>query len=243
MARGCRGWTGTRASTGALRAWVVAISAAAAWMAPASGATPLPDEWPLAPPPAPSPASASPEGRPRQPDTIPALMAVADLAPAAAQRLALPARATPEPWLHPLPVAADALSPWGWRWSAARQAWRMHTGVDLLVPAGTPVQAARSGLVLLAEDVGAYGLTVLIDHGDGWQTLYAHLEVLAVAPGARVGQGQRLGRVGATGNATAPHLHLELRQRRGGEMVALDPAVLLSAPRPVTAELAAERGR
>jgi murein DD-endopeptidase MepM/ murein hydrolase activator NlpD len=118
----------------------------------------------------------------------------------------------------------------------------MHTGVDLIVAEGTPVHAARSGVVVLADSVAGYGLTVLLDHRDGWQTLYAHLRDLAVQPGQRLGRGEVLGWVGATGRASTPHLHLELRRRGAGAVEALDPQPLLEAPRPALPALASESG-
>jgi murein DD-endopeptidase MepM/ murein hydrolase activator NlpD len=241
------GWLGNR--------WIVLLGLGLAPLA--APATPLPDEWPGAaptavltspvpisppPPPLPTPAPApAPAARPERPALVPVEVAVGDLTPPG-QRLPR-AAAGAQAWLHPLPIEALEVSPWGWRWSQARGAWRMHTGVDLIVPAGTPVLAARAGRVVLAESVSGYGLTVLLDHGDGWQTLYAHLERMAVAPGQPVGRGERLGSVGATGSASTPHLHLELRQRRDGVVQALNPTLLLQAPRPAAAELAAEGWR
>jgi murein DD-endopeptidase MepM/ murein hydrolase activator NlpD len=115
----------------------------------------------------------------------------------------------------------------------------MHTGVDLIVPSGTPVLAARSGHVVLAEWVSGYGLTVLLDHGDGWQTLYAHLEGMEVRAGGPIARGERLGRVGDTGRASTPHRHLELRRRGEGGVMAVNPAALLEAPRFIGPVLAA----
>ncbi len=198
----------------------------------------MPDEWPGAPAPLASPAALPQPGRPVRPDGVPSEVAVGDLTPA---RLVQPVGlASTEGWLHPLPIEAQEQSPWGWRWSAARGTWRMHTGVDLIVPAGTPVLAARSGRVVLAEEVNGYGLTVLLDHGDGWQTLYAHLQRMVVAAGERIGRGQQLGRVGDTGRASTPHLHLELRRRSERGVLAVTPTVLLQAARASTPVLAAE---
>ena len=217
-------------------------------------ATPLPEEWPLVvPPPAavsppgsapasvvawpqpglPQPGSAQPAASPLvKPLAVPGSVAVADLSAGLA---AAPLLAAGGGWLYPLTLEPQEQDPWGWRWSEARQRWRMHTGVDLLVPEGSAVLAAQEGLVLLAEEVSGYGLTVLLAHADGWQTLYGHLSAMAVQPGARVLRGQRLGLVGATGNASAPHLHLELRRRQGEVVLAHDPTPLLAAPRPAAA--------
>lgn len=137
--------------------------------------------------------------------------------------------ATPEmPSLgYPINQAPIEVSAFGMRYSDSRGAWKMHTGIDLIVTEGTPVLAAASGRVVLVDEVSGYGLTVLVDHGGGWQTLYAHLFEIAVRPGEAVQRGQPLGRVGDSGRATTPHLHFEIRQRRGERMVALDPGPIL----------------
>lgn len=126
------------------------------------------------------------------------------------------------PLAYPLAQPAESLDPWGWRYSQRRSAWRLHTGVDLAAPQGTVVLASRAGRVLLVESISVYGTTVLLDHGEGWQTLYAHLHDAIVVSGAWLEQGQPLGTVGMTGSATGPHLHFELR-RQGTELLALDP--------------------
>jgi murein DD-endopeptidase MepM/ murein hydrolase activator NlpD len=90
---------------------------------------------------------------------------------------------------------------------------KMHTGVDFGVPTGTPIKAAGSGIVDLAGRHGAYGITVVIKHGNKYKTLYAHQSRLAagIRKGARVNQGQVIGYVGSTGRSTGPHLHYEVR--------------------------------
>jgi murein DD-endopeptidase MepM/ murein hydrolase activator NlpD len=128
---------------------------------------------------------------------------------------------------YPINQAPIEISPFGMRYSESRGAWKMHTGIDLIVTEGTPVLATANGTVVLVDEVSGYGLTVVVDHGGGWQTLYAHLFELAVKPGDRVHRAQPLGRVGETGRASTPHLHFEIRQRRGNRMVALDPAPIL----------------
>jgi murein DD-endopeptidase MepM/ murein hydrolase activator NlpD len=133
---------------------------------------------------------------------------------------------------YPINQAPIEVSSFGMRWSEARADWRMHTGIDLIVTEGTPVLAAAAGRVLLVDEVSGYGLTVVVDHGQGWQTLYAHLFEIAVQPGEQVERGQPLGRVGESGRASTPHLHFELRQRRGDRWIALDPAPILRPREP-----------
>lgn len=128
---------------------------------------------------------------------------------------------------YPLNQAPIEVSAFGMRYSESRGAWKMHTGIDLIVTEGTPVLAAAGGRVVLVDEVSGYGLTVVVDHGGGWQTLYAHLFEIAVQPGDQVHRAQPLGRVGESGRATTPHLHFEIRQRRGQRMVALDPGPIL----------------
>ena len=82
-----------------------------------------------------------------------------------------------------------------------------HMGVDIAAPAGTPVVAAAGGTVRLAETLFLTGNTILIDHGYGLETSYAHLLRLDVKPGQHVRQGEEIGLVGATGRVTGPHLH------------------------------------
>ena len=148
-------------------------------------------------------------------------LASASLAPASLSQT--PAEAARPPALtYPLKRFAASMDPWGWRYSQRRGAWRMHTGVDLAADEGTPVLAASAGRVLLVESISGYGTTVLLDHGAGWQTLYAHLLSTSVATGQRLSQGEVLGAVGMTGSASGPHLHFELR-RRGSSLLALDP--------------------
>ena len=91
---------------------------------------------------------------------------------------------------------------------------RFHTGIDLLARTGTPVYAARAGKVVYADWAdGGWGFLVAVDHGHGERTFYAHLSRIDVRVGVWVGAGVRLGAVGATGDATGPHLHFEVRVR------------------------------
>jgi Peptidase family M23 len=82
-----------------------------------------------------------------------------------------------------------------------------HTGVDFPAAAGTPVFASQSGKIVLAEELYFSGNTVVLDHGYGIYTLYAHLSEMAVHPGESIKAGEELGKVGATGRVTGPHLH------------------------------------
>jgi murein DD-endopeptidase MepM/ murein hydrolase activator NlpD len=118
----------------------------------------------------------------------------------------------------------------------------MHTGVDFAAPVGTPVLAALAGRVVLAEPLSGYGLTVVLDHGQGLQTLYAHLQVIGVTAGSQIDQGGELGLVGMTGVATGPHLHFELRSLASGTL-AHDPTPHLPPLLPPPALTAAMPNR
>lgn len=142
--------------------------------------------------------------------------------------------AAPQTWSplgYPLAAPALQIDPWGWRYSESRGAWRMHTGVDFAAASGTPVLAARSGTVVLAESLSGYGLSVILDHGEGLQTLYAHLQQIDVTVGSKLHEGEALGAVGMTGSATGPHLHFELRLQ-GDQPLALDPTPHLPPLQP-----------
>jgi murein DD-endopeptidase MepM/ murein hydrolase activator NlpD len=101
------------------------------------------------------------------------------------------------------PVNGVVTSGFGWRWG------RMHEGIDISAPAGTTVRAAASGRVIYAGWMGGYGQLVVIDHGNGLATAYAHLS--AIYAGGSVSQGQAIGAVGCTGSCTGNHLHFEVR--------------------------------
>jgi len=100
---------------------------------------------------------------------------------------------------------------------------RFHAGVDLIASRNTPVGAARTGVVTYAGRNDGFGKLVIIDHGQGLTTYYAHLRRIDVALGERVGVGDCVGRVGSTGNSSGPHLHFEVRVRNA----ALDPLTAL----------------
>jgi murein DD-endopeptidase MepM/ murein hydrolase activator NlpD len=103
------------------------------------------------------------------------------------------------------PVSGPVVSPFGYRWG------RLHAGIDIAVPYGTPIHAAAAGTVVLAGWVSGYGNYTCIDHGGGMATCYAHQSSYAVSQGAAVGQGQVIGYVGCTGHCFGPHLHFEVR--------------------------------
>jgi murein DD-endopeptidase MepM/ murein hydrolase activator NlpD len=157
---------------------------------------------------------------------------------AAAPVVALVA-ATSVPWTPLLPALSLMGWAWGFNWSCAPPAstadadaapplaWRppaegavtagfagydaSHLGLDLGLPAGTPVRAPADGEVRRAGPWQHWGRCVLLDHGGGWTTLLAHLDQTLVGHGARVAQGEVIGLSGAGGIATGPHLHCELR--------------------------------
>ena len=99
----------------------------------------------------------------------------------------------------------EVTSPYGKRSSG------FHTGTDFAIAQGTPVYAAASGTVIFSGRKGSYGNLVIIDHGNGYQTYYAHCYALYVSAGQTVSQGQNISAVGTTGNSTGPHLHFEIR--------------------------------
>ena len=99
-----------------------------------------------------------------------------------------------------------------------------HSGTDFRSPTGAPVQAVSAGRAVLVDDLFYTGLTVILDHGEGLFSVYAHFSAADIAEGALVESGQLIGRVGSSGRATGPHLHLSMRLL--GERV--DPMALLA---------------
>jgi len=110
-----------------------------------------------------------------------------------------------------IPVAAPVTSSFGPRVHPIFGVTRMHTGIDFGAGYGAPIKAAGKGVVVIAGPYGGYGNCVVIDHGNGLATLYGHQSSIAVRPGQSVRAGQVVGYVGATGFATGPHLHFEVR--------------------------------
>lgn len=135
-------------------------------------------------------------------------------------RAAIAAAATPAPtstassisdsgFVRPVPGAVS--SGFGMRIHPITGDARMHNGLDMNAAQGDPIRAAKAGRVILADVKGGYGNTVMIDHGGGMVTLYAHQSKLGVSVGQKVSAGAVIGYVGSTGQSTAPHLHFEVR--------------------------------
>ena len=110
------------------------------------------------------------------------------------------------------PVNASISSPFGYRIHPISGVRKLHTGLDLNAASGTTIKAAGSGVVILASWYGGYGNAVVIDHGGGLSTLYAHQSSIAVSVGQSLIVGDTVGYVGTTGYSTGPHLHFETRE-------------------------------
>ncbi|MEB3356982.1 MAG: M23 family metallopeptidase [Synechococcales bacterium] len=117
------------------------------------------------------------------------------------------AQAAAKPKGRPVKAALPISSRFGLRPNPFGRGYELHQGIDFPGPVGTPIFATASGTVKTAEYSGGYGYHVVIDHGYGYSTLYAHLSRLAVAAGASVNQGELIGYLGSTGRSTGPHLH------------------------------------
>jgi murein DD-endopeptidase MepM/ murein hydrolase activator NlpD len=111
------------------------------------------------------------------------------------------------------PVSGPVTSGFGWRWG------RMHEGIDIGAPTGAPIRAVAAGTVIFAGWMDGYGQLVVVDHGGGIATAYAHMSSMASGNGQSVAQGQVIGYVGCTGRCFGSHLHFEVRV--GGR--AVDP--------------------
>ena len=115
------------------------------------------------------------------------------------------------------PVNGTVVSGFGIRWG------RMHEGIDIAASTGTPIWAAAAGTVIYAGWLGGYGNLVVMDHGNGLATAYAHASSILVSVGQPVAQGETIALVGSTGNSSGPHLHFEVRVNG----VAVDPLFYL----------------
>jgi murein DD-endopeptidase MepM/ murein hydrolase activator NlpD len=139
----------------------------------------------------------------------------------AAPKAAATTKAAPKPaWVSPMP-GAGTTSCFGMRWGV------LHAGIDLAADAGTPIHAAGAGTVIGAGWLyTGYGISVVIDHGNGYLTHYAHQSRVAVQAGQKVVAGQLIGYEGSTGDSTGPHLHFEVHQ---GLWNQIDPAPWMRA--------------
>lgn len=114
-------------------------------------------------------------------------------------------------------ISRGATQGWGWPANAVISSdygyrnGQFHHGIDLAIPHGTDIVAARAGKIAKAQWIDIYGLTVIIDHGNGVQSLYAHNQKLMVRAGDWVEQGEQVAVSGSTGRSTGPHLHFEIR--------------------------------
>ncbi|MCR5694714.1 MAG: peptidoglycan DD-metalloendopeptidase family protein [Clostridia bacterium] len=127
---------------------------------------------------------------------------------------ALKAKKAPKDWNFCWPIEhyTAFTGKFGYRIHPITKVWQLHSGVDLSAAKGTKIYAAQSGTVTMARSYAAYGLCVIIDHGDGLQTVYGHCSKLLVTEGQTVTRGQNIALVGMTGGATGPHLHFEVRE-------------------------------
>ena len=145
-------------------------------------------------------------------------------------------KASDDGWMRPV-HGGRVTSGFGPRTRPRQGASRDHKGLDYGVPIGTSVHASRSGKVTFVGEKSGFGNTVVVDHGDGYTTLYAHLDSFDVKVGQQVGQGQVIARSGNTGISTGPHLHVEVRKNG----VQRDPSGYFNRNAPKTEIRAADR--
>lgn len=113
--------------------------------------------------------------------------------------------------VHPLNGLGYLSSPYGNRIHPIFGTSKFHSGIDLAIAQGTPIYAAQDGVVTYSGDMGGYGLTVMIRHANGVETLYAHCSYLVAQVGQRIDKGDHISNVGSTGYSTGPHVHFEVR--------------------------------
>lgn len=148
-----------------------------------------------------------------------------------------------DPWLPPLRSGTETVAPAAPETDLRPSSWPLtvpgyitqrlegegrdqHPGLDIAVPSGSYVRASGGGTIRAAGEDDVYGLYVLVDHGDGYQSLYGHVSQIFVDEGAIVDRHEVIALTGSTGRSTAPHLHFEIR--REGE--AIDPLTLVRQP-------------
>lgn len=128
-------------------------------------------------------------------------------------------------YLWPVPNANKYNSGFGMRFHPIKGKWRMHYGIDIGAPEGKNIIAVEDGIVSFAGNKGGYGKAVIIDHGDGTESLYGHCSKLLVKANKRVNRGDIIAKVGSTGVSTGPHLHFEIRVNN----TAVDPLPYISS--------------
>jgi lysostaphin len=131
---------------------------------------------------------------------------------------------------YPLQQTATVALPYGWQINPINGEVFFHSGVDLLAPVGTPVEAIAPGTVVFANDQGSYGNLIIVNHSGGLQSRYAQLDSISVTVGQQINKGELLGTVGTTGQPTSqrPHLHFEIRTSSDLGWVAKDPKSYLN---------------
>jgi len=147
-----------------------------------------------------------------------------------------PANANFSPVMMTVPLylplkTAEMTDPFGWRFHPITGALDFHYGLDMAADPETPIYAVMSGTVRLAAAGESYGNYVILDHQNGFSTVYAHCSKLLVKEGEPIQKGQKIALVGSTGAATGPHLHFEVRQ----DEIRLDPLWILGDGETLTA--------
>jgi murein DD-endopeptidase MepM/ murein hydrolase activator NlpD len=141
------------------------------------------------------------------------------------QKLKLEAKYVGGEMMWPVPSSYRITSAFGNRYHPILKKYKMHTGIDIGAKSGSNIVAAQTGTVIYSNYLGSYGKVIMIDHGGGYVTLYAHSSKLIAKNGQKVTKGDVIALVGSTGLSTGPHLHFEVR--KNGEFV--DPVQYVSA--------------
>lgn len=160
-------------------------------------------------------AEAPEETAPAQADETPAAVTAFLETQAAYASYEVPANVTYDmpdlPFAHASPVSADIASGFGYRLHPIDDTVKFHYGADFAACSGDDIHAFADGTVSMVGYDEGYGNYIIIDHDDGWQTQYCHCGTIYVSCGQKVGMGEKIALVGATGKVTGPHLHFEIR--------------------------------